>query len=69
MIIEKHLKDYTWIFNEEKKELRLERYFVDEVKREGSKDTIEIDKTRMFSLMRFLIRISQKMSSQRRRKK
>jgi hypothetical protein len=61
----KNLKNYTWEFDEDKKMLFLERDLL------GICDKVvfEMDRTRMFSLFRFLVRISQKMSSKRRVKK
>ncbi len=54
----KELKDYVWVWQEVGDLLILNNKL--------SKENICIDKTRMFSLMRFLIRISQKLSSHRR---
>lgn len=54
----KQLKDYTWVWNTEGDLLVLENKL--------SKETISVDKVRVFSLMRFLIRITQKLSSHRR---
>ena len=57
-MITRELKDYTFEFDEEEKTLKIcERL---------TPDTIILDKVRMFSLFRFLIRISQKMTTKRR---
>jgi hypothetical protein len=63
-MITKSLKNYTFEFDEDKKELILIRNLY------GVSDEIvfEMDKTRMFSLFRFLVRISQKISSRKRTK-
>lgn len=59
--IVKELKSYTWQFNPNTKELTISRYLTDGT--DAAVETVTIDKIRMFSLFRFLIRISQKMST------
>jgi len=51
-IIAKRLKDYEFEYDPEYKRLRLMRYRTEEF--------IEIDRIRMFSLARFILRIAQK---------
>lgn len=60
----KNLKNFTWDYDLDKHELILVRNLF------GVSESMvfEMDKTRMFSLFRFLIRISQKMSSKKRTK-
>jgi len=58
-VIEKQLKDYTWKFNFETKELFIAH--------EKSGHYLTIPKTQWFSLFRFLIRISQALSRRRRK--
>jgi len=59
-LIEKKLKNYTWTFNEETKELVITS--------NEQEVTIVLDKIRWFSLFRFMIRASQRMSTPRRNK-
>lgn len=64
-MIKRELKGHIWEFDEEKKEISIL------IKRPDLKTGIGInlDKTRWFSLFRFMIRASQRMSTQRRKKK
>ena len=66
MIIKKQLKDYKFEFNTENKELRVMR--LHEVGADMDVESVVLDKPRMYSLFRFLVRISQKLSSEQRRK-
>lgn len=61
-MITKVLKNYTFEFDEDKKELILTSHLYGV----GDVIVLEMDKTRMFSLARFLIRVSQKLSSKKR---
>jgi hypothetical protein len=58
-MITKELKDYIWLFDEDKKTLAIRKRKFDQ--------GITIPKTQMFSLFRFLIRISQKLSTKKRK--
>lgn len=60
MII-KTLKNYVWTYDEGDKWL-----VITDIK---TQDRVAIPKTQMFSLFRFLIRVSQRLSSKRRLKK
>ena len=63
-MVTKQLKSgYVWEFEPDTKTL-----YVGGSDFYGHDAKIPIDKTRIFSLMRFLVRVSQKMSSQRRKK-
>jgi len=56
--ISRPLKSYEWEFNPFIKEMKITKYIsCDGVQRE----TVTLDITRMYSLMRFMIRIAQKM--------
>jgi len=67
MIIKKELKNYTWEFNDETKELTVIRFDIDEQVMSGAMESITLDKIRWFSLFRFMIRASQRMSVKRRK--
>lgn len=60
-MIERKLKNYTWVFDEETKEVTL-------FGREKPA-MVTLDKIRWFSLFRFMIRASQRMSVKPRKKK
>jgi len=68
MKIKRELKNHTWEFDEETKELTIWAFDEDEERNEASFNTITLDKTRWFSLFRFMIRASQRMSVKRRKK-
>ena len=70
MIIERKLKNYTWSFDLDKNELTLVKPYPG-IGIGGNVELghITIDKPRLFSLMRFLVRVSAKLSSRRRIKK
>jgi len=57
-MITRQLKDYTFEFDEEERTLRI-------IDNEVGSEVV-LDKIRMFSLFRFLIRISQRMTTKRR---
>lgn len=59
MIIRK-LKEYEFIYDEELKELVIFNL--------NNNQCVALDKIRMFSLFRFLIRVSQRMATPRRKK-
>lgn len=63
-MIEKKLKDFTFQYDLDTKELWLFKVMG---KSRSILESFKIDKTRMFSLMRFMIRVSQRLSSQRRK--
>jgi len=65
MIINKELKNYSWTFKDNK--LILTGFHIDRYGGPGIMDRIELDKIRTFSLFRFLVRVSQKLSSKRRK--
>jgi len=67
--IVKNLKEHCWSFDRDKKELTISRFYIDEEAGEGGEEKVTLDKIRLFSLFRFLIRISQKMSARQRRKR
>lgn len=60
-MIEKKLKDYIWSFEEDTKRLGI----YDKKSTMG----VGIDRLRIFSLMRFLIRVCQKLSQPSRKRK
>ena len=60
-MIVRELKNYRWLFDEENKRLTLFDKRLN--------NSFSLDKVRLFSLFRFLIRISQRMSTPRRKKK
>lgn len=66
MII-KNLKQHKWSFDEDTKELTISRYVVDEKLKSGYEEKVTIDRVRMFSLMRFMIRVMARLSTKRRK--
>ena len=54
-MIERQLKDYNWAYDTESQTIILNHTVVEN----GILETIQMDRTRMFSLMRFMIRVAQ----------
>ena len=67
MVIERKLNNYKWSFNDDTKEMEL--WFS---KSAGDNKVVyadfKMDKIRWFSLFRFMIRVSYRMSTKRRKK-
>ena len=60
-MINRKLKEWTWVFNEEEKTL--------EIHHTPTNRHLTLDKVRWFSLFRFMIRSAQRLSTKRRKKK
>jgi len=55
-MIERQLKDYNWAYDNETQTIILTHTIVNE---NSILETIQMDRTRMFSLMRFMVRVVQ----------
>ncbi len=58
-VIRRELKSHTWEFDEETRELTITRYVNHDL--EPYKQRVVLDRVRMFSLMRFMIRVAQRL--------
>jgi len=68
-LIVRELKNHRWTFDLEKRELTIEAMNITDGTTEPWVDRATIDKVRMFSLFRFLIRVSQRLEIEERKKR